>query len=218
MRAKSFFWGTAFCIAVLMALGQRDATAGVLTGYLWLDNGPGTDAGNGLKDASEGWSSSLTGVRVALYANGQYIQDTVSGNRYVTPDASGIWSFSSTFLQDIGTPSAINWRLLFELPSGTVITAFTTPNVGSNEALDSDAIAQWPNVVTGSADRTFWYTDLFKYRDGSSGNGVNNSGVFGAGYLAPVPEPVNIALVTFGLLFLGNFALRQFRGIPVIAN
>ena len=135
------------------AVGRGPLSALEIGDYVWLDLNY-----NGLQDANE---PGVPGVLVTLYDGVGGVLNTT------TTDALGFYVFS----QDSGGNFLLpgNYQVGFTLPYGY---AFTLPNVGSNDAIDSDA-----NPTTGRTsvvnvtvdDYTF---DAGLVRTGSIGNYV----------------------------------------------
>jgi SdrD B-like domain/Secretion system C-terminal sorting domain len=95
---------------------------------VWLDNGAGALAGNGVQDAGE---PGVAGVTVTLY-------DDATGNivAITTTDANGNYLFNNL-------PANTNYKVGFSAPAGTVLTTGGVLSIG-NATTNSD-----PNPATG---------------------------------------------------------------------
>jgi hypothetical protein len=108
---------------------------------VWLDNGAGANAGNGLQDAGE---PGVAGVTVTLFNSaGIAVAATIT-------DANGNYLFNNV-------PVGTGYTVGFTPPVGFI---FTTKDAGGNDASDSD--------VNTAAGATFGRTDVFNVTAGQN--------------------------------------------------
>ena len=153
----------------------EDYVLGAIGNVVFEDNGGnGTGvAGDGLQDANEPGVANVTVY--LLDAAGARLQDTDGNEIQTTTDSNGFYEFA-------GLPAG-DYRVEFALPAGF---EFTDKNVGTNDAVDSDAdIADGRSDVTnispGETDNTLDAGIVeYDYGDLPDGYGTTNGSLPGA--------------------------------------